>query len=74
MPMHWKTTNVGRTIIYELLEVTSGITTLINQNSDTATIQSAAVREGMVPLTENAVVLARNGLTSIEEVLSIRLD
>ncbi|NOR51506.1 MAG: hypothetical protein GQ470_02705, partial [Gammaproteobacteria bacterium] len=64
----------GRTIVYELLEVTSKIAALINQGADTQTIQSAAKDEGMVPLSENALALAREGVTSIKEVLSIGFE
>ncbi len=65
----------GRTVVTELLEVTPSIAALINSGAATQQIkQHAQQHNGMKTLTQNAVQLARQGLTSIEEVFSVRLD
>ncbi|HEY0634905.1 MAG TPA: GspE/PulE family protein [Gammaproteobacteria bacterium] len=64
----------GRIAVCELLEVTPAIAELINNKANSQAIKSLALAQGMMPLTQNALALARAGTTSIEEVLSVRLD
>ncbi len=64
----------GRTIVYELLPVTPDIARLITQGKPTHEIKKLAIEQGMASLTENAILLAREGKTSLEEVFSVRLD
>jgi type IV pilus assembly protein PilB len=64
----------GRTVVSELLEITPQLSTLISSGANTQAIKSFAVEQGMKTLTQNAVELARNGTTSIEEVFAVRLD
>ena len=64
----------GRSAVCELLPVTPAIRNLITAGKDAGAIKQAAVKEGMVTLTKNAIELARAGKTSIEEVYSVRLD
>lgn len=64
----------GRTVVSELLPVTQPIAKLINETGSTQEIKEEAVRQGMTPLTQNALALARNGKTSLEEVFSVRLE
>ncbi len=64
----------GRQAVCELLEVTPTIADLIGQGATAQQIRNAAVEDGMHPLTENALTLARRGLTSLEEVFAVRLE
>jgi len=64
----------GRTTVCELLPVTPQLGGLINAGKSAMEIRQKALEEGMVPLTKHAIALARKGVTSLEEVLSVRLD
>lgn len=59
----------GRIGIYEALENTNGIQKLIVGNATSATIQSQAVKEGMVTMQTDGLIKALRGETSIEEIL-----
>jgi type II secretory ATPase GspE/PulE/Tfp pilus assembly ATPase PilB-like protein len=64
----------GRNAVSELLEITPQLAKMINMGASSQEIKQQAYTEGMKSLTQNALALARNKLTSIEEVLSVRLD
>jgi type IV pilus assembly protein PilB len=64
----------GRTTAVELLMVTPGIIALVNKSAPEESIRNLAVEEGMQTLTENGIELARQGITSLEEVFAIRLE
>jgi type IV pilus assembly protein PilB len=64
----------GRQAVCELLPVTPGLRELITAGKDAVSIKQKAIEEGMVTLTKNAIALAREGKTSIEEVYAVRLD
>lgn len=64
----------GRMTVCELLYVTPEITEAINNGKTMQDILRIAVSQGMTRLTENALTLARQGKTSIEEVLAVRID
>jgi type II secretory ATPase GspE/PulE/Tfp pilus assembly ATPase PilB-like protein len=64
----------GRTIVYELLPVSREIANLIRKSPDVQEIKNCAVNQGMTTLTENALALARERKTSLEEVYATRLD
>jgi type IV pilus assembly protein PilB len=57
-----------------MLEITPEIAELINAKASSQTIKSLALQQGMKTLTQNAIALAREGKTSIEEVFAVRLD
>ena len=61
---------IGRTAIQELLVVTDKIRSLIIQNSDSHTIKKEALRQKMVTFREHGIQKIKEGVTSIEEVLS----
>lgn len=63
----------GRVAVYELLVVTPSLRTLIVPNANAADIENQAIIDGMVPLTQMALNIARERKTSIEEVFRIRL-
>jgi len=64
----------GRLGVCELLEITPKIAELINAKASSQTIKTTALQQGMKTLTQNAIELAREGKTSIEEVFAVRLD
>lgn len=67
------TGHAGRMAAYELLEVTPEIRELIQPKVNASDIEAIAIECGMTPLTEHALSLARQKLTSIEEVYRVRL-
>ncbi|MEZ5506387.1 MAG: hypothetical protein R3F38_10575 [Gammaproteobacteria bacterium] len=56
-----------------LLEVTPTLRKLIGQDVAADIIQKQAVSEGMTPLTENALKVAREGKIPLSEVYRVRL-
>ncbi|MEQ5836287.1 ATPase, T2SS/T4P/T4SS family [Marinobacter sp. NFXS9] len=71
---HYNGTGIkGRMAVYELLEVTPALRQMIVQGVPAAVIEKQAVRDGMTPLTESALKLARTGQISLAEVYRVRL-
>ncbi|MGA9333049.1 MAG: GspE/PulE family protein [Rudaea sp.] len=64
----------GRIAVYELMTVTPAIRALIKPNCDGDAILECALREGMVPITHNALELARAGVISLSEAFRLRVD
>jgi type IV pilus assembly protein PilB len=64
----------GRVAVYELLPVTAEIRRLVVPNADADAIHAAAVAQGMVPITDHAVALARAGVISLAEAFRIRVE
>jgi general secretion pathway protein E len=60
----------GRLAIFECMRMSPTIGKLIMQRADTSTIERAARQEGMSLLVEDGIHKIRQGLTSIEEVVS----
>ena len=58
----------GRTGIFELLIVNDQIREAILNNSDSSTINSIAVTNGMIPLLEDGLMQAKKGITTESEV------
>jgi type IV pilus assembly protein PilB len=63
-----------RQAVYELMMITPRLRDLIVPGAAADTIHAAAVEEGMVPLTQAAVALAREGLISLAEAWRVRAD
>ncbi|MDP2695863.1 MAG: GspE/PulE family protein [bacterium] len=61
----------GRIGVHEVMEVTDAIREAIMKRADAAMIQELAIKEGMVPMLEDALQKALAGLTTIEEILRI---
>lgn len=61
----------GRIAIHEVLEVTESIRKAIMTQTTAATIRDIAVLEGMVPIVQDGLAKAEQGITSIEEVLRV---
>ncbi len=64
----------GRRAVYELLVLSSKMRHLIIQGANNDELYKQAVEDGMIGLTENALELARNRETSLEEVYRVRVD
>jgi type IV pilus assembly protein PilB len=64
----------GRVAIYELLKITDTVRKCILEKKTTLQIRDAALEEGMVPLTENALTSARNKTISLAEAYRIRIQ
>lgn len=64
----------GRTAVCELLEITPELAALISDGANAQQIKACAMSQGMKSLTQNALRLAREGVTSLEEVFSVRLE
>lgn len=64
----------GRMTVCELLAITPEIAQLINDGAPMQKLQETAVAQGMTPLGDNAIALARQGMTSIEEILGVQLE
>ncbi|MFH1223545.1 MAG: ATPase, T2SS/T4P/T4SS family, partial [Pseudomonadota bacterium] len=58
----------GRTVISELMAITETVRELILSGTDSGTIRKQAVKEGMVPIRQNAIAKVLQGITTLEEV------
>jgi type II secretory ATPase GspE/PulE/Tfp pilus assembly ATPase PilB-like protein len=61
----------GRTGIYEILEVTATMKNLITSQTTADVIEERARKEGMITMSEDGIIKAAQGITSIEEVLRV---
>lgn len=62
----------GRRAVYELMVITPAIQALIVPSADTHAIHAVAVQEGMTPLTQAAIKLARSGAIPLAEAWRVR--
>jgi general secretion pathway protein E len=65
------TAYVGRIGIFELLSASNGISRVITERADAGAIRTLAVAEGMRLLREDGMQKAREGLTTLAEVLRV---
>lgn len=61
----------GRIGIYEILENTEKISNLILKNASAGEINKQANAEGMLTMVEDGFTKAKNGITSIEEIMRV---
>ena len=61
----------GRLAIFEIMVMTQPIARLTLERSDTALIQTAAVKDGMTLLVQDGLRKIKEGVTTIEEVLAV---
>ena len=61
----------GRLPIFELMVMTEGVERLTMERADTSAIRKQAIADGMILLIQDGVRRIKEGLTSIEEVLSV---
>ncbi len=64
----------GRGGIFEVLNVTERLRTLVTEHRPTAVIRDAAIAEGMTTLRDDGWTKVFSGLTTIEEVLRVTED
>ncbi len=63
-----------RRAVYELMVISPRLRTLIVRDAEADRIHEAALEEGMVPLTQAAITLARTGVISLAEAWRVRAD
>jgi type IV pilus assembly protein PilB len=61
----------GRVGIYEVLEITDSIAALFSKKTDIKEIETAARDAGMISIAEDGFIKAKNGITTIEEILRV---
>jgi len=61
----------GRLAIFEFMEMTSAIERLTMERADTSVIRRQAEKDGMTTLIQDGIRKIKEGLTTIEEVLSV---
>jgi general secretion pathway protein E len=66
-----KTGFLGRTGIYEMLRVSSGLRALIEPNMDLQKVTAMAFTDGMRPLRVSAAAQVARGLTTLPEVMKV---
>jgi type II secretory ATPase GspE/PulE/Tfp pilus assembly ATPase PilB-like protein len=64
----------GRVAVYELLLIDAGVRRLIQKGADAETIHALGVKNGMRPITEHALALARAGTIPLSEAFRIRVE
>ncbi len=61
----------GRLGIYETLEVTDQISELILKNASIGELEKKAEEQGMLTIIEDGLIKAKDGITTIEEILRV---
>jgi type II secretory ATPase GspE/PulE/Tfp pilus assembly ATPase PilB-like protein len=61
----------GRIGIYEILEVSDEISNLVLRNAPPSEIKKQAEKEGMLSIVEDGFIKAKNGITTIEEIMRV---
>jgi type II secretory ATPase GspE/PulE/Tfp pilus assembly ATPase PilB-like protein len=64
----------GRIGIYEVLENNEQVSNLILENAGADKIKNQAIADGMLTIIEDGFIKAKNGITTIEEVLRVTKD
>lgn len=64
---------LGRHAVYELMVATPELRARIAEGASALELADLAQQAGMIPLTANALELARQGITSLAEVVRVRL-
>jgi len=64
----------GRTGIFQFFEINPRVKRLIFEGADMHALRAEATRQGMRSLRESAVEKLRQGVTTVEEVLSVTLE
>lgn len=61
----------GRMGIYETLEITEKMSELILKKADAMAIKKQAEEQGMLKIVEDGFIKAKNGITTIEEIMRV---
>lgn len=64
----------GRIAVYEILRMTPALRAELRTGISEDELHAIAMKEGMLPLTQQALALARTGEISLAEVYRTRLD
>ncbi|MDP3986334.1 MAG: ATPase, T2SS/T4P/T4SS family [Candidatus Veblenbacteria bacterium] len=64
----------GRLGIYEVFEITASVAELILNRASSAQLKKAALQQGMLTLQEDGFLKAKNGVTTVEEILRVTKD
>ena len=64
----------GRRAVYELLSVSQDMKALLKPGVSNLLLQQQAIKDGMTPLTEQALMLAKEKIISLSEVYRVRLN
>jgi type IV pilus assembly protein PilB len=64
----------GRQAVYELMVMNAGLRALVVPGVDADALHRAAIEDGMTPITQAAVALARQGAISLAEAWRVRAD
>jgi len=64
----------GRIGIYEVLENNEDISVLVTKNASTSDIKEKAISKGMLTLIEDGFIKAKNGITTLEEIMRVTKD
>ena len=64
----------GRLVAYELMRMTKRLRTVLEEGGEEADLHRAAQKDGMVPIVDHALALARSGETSLDEAYRLRVD
>ena len=64
----------GRIMVGELIEITSELKTFISQRASAEDLRQQSIADGMMPLTQNALDMARQGICSLEDVFAVKLE
>lgn len=61
----------GRVGIYEVLEMTPEISDLVMNNASADTLMKKAIERGMITMAQDGFIKAKNGITTLEEILRV---
>ncbi len=61
----------GRIGFYEVLEITEEISSLILKQASTSDIRKKAIEQGLITIVEDGFIKAKNGITTLEEVMRV---
>ena len=61
----------GRLGIYEVLDIDEPIIKAINEHATASDIKIAAQKNGMISMNEDGLIKAKNGFTTIAEILRV---
>jgi len=64
---------MGRTAIYEVLEMTPEIREMVLQNATADLIKKRAIDHGMVTLRQSGIRKVLSGITTVEECLNVTI-
>ena len=61
----------GRIGIYETMEITEELSSLILKKGNSSEIKKLAIEQGMLTIIEDGFIKAKNGITTIEEIMRV---